>query len=175
MATSASYWGNYSDKDQPTLNTVADYINDARTLLQDMIPEYRYDDPSLLRALNVALLETRRIRPDLFVFNLDVNGQVQAFTAVDDTYVDDGAAVPAGASARAVRARAGARSGGCAGHPRDGVPWRCSTLGLIGRALGGVAGGSGPERGPATRTGWIMDNTEEVASLLGQAALARPR
>ena len=35
----------------------------------------------------MALLETRRIRPDLFVFNMNVDGQVQAFIAVDDTYV----------------------------------------------------------------------------------------
>lgn len=50
------------------LDTVADYITDSRTLLQDVIAPFRYDDDSLLTALNTALLETRRIRPDLFVF-----------------------------------------------------------------------------------------------------------
>ncbi len=50
------------------LDTVADYISDARTLLQDTIAPYRYDDPSLLVGLNVALLEARRVRADLFVF-----------------------------------------------------------------------------------------------------------
>lgn len=50
------------------LDTVADYITDARTLLQDTISPYRYDDPSLLVAFNVTLLETRRVRADLFVF-----------------------------------------------------------------------------------------------------------
>ena len=57
MPTSASYSGNYSDKDQLTLQTVGVYITNARTLLQDTIPPYRYDDLSLLRALNLTLLE----------------------------------------------------------------------------------------------------------------------
>ena len=87
MATSPSYFGNYSDADQPTLRTVANYIADARTLLQDKIPPYRYDDTSLLLAFNVALLEARRLRSDLFCWNLDVKGQTQAFYNVDDTWV----------------------------------------------------------------------------------------
>ena len=36
-----------------TLDTVEDYITDARTLLLDTIAPYRYDDASLLVALNV--------------------------------------------------------------------------------------------------------------------------
>lgn len=86
--TSPSYHGTYSDRDQPTYNTVADYIADARILLQDKIPDYRYEDASLLTALNVTMLKARLLRPDFFVFNLDVKGQVQHFTEVDDTYVD---------------------------------------------------------------------------------------
>jgi hypothetical protein len=147
MATSASYWGNYSNRDQPTLNTVADYVKDARTLLQDKVPEYRYDDPSLLVALNVALLEMRRIRPDLFVFNLNVHGQVQSFIAVDDTFV-----------AIEPPFRLALLHGLC-GHAlerdqEDVQDIRATAFlglfnaGLIGRALGGVGGGSGPERGP---------------------------
>ena len=88
MATSPSYHGNYSDSDQPTLGTVAKLIADARVLLQDRIPEYRYDDASLLAALNVTMLEASRIRADLFVYNFDVRGQVQAFSAVDDTVIN---------------------------------------------------------------------------------------
>jgi hypothetical protein len=88
VPTSPSYFGNLSDRDQPTLNTVADYMEDARTLLQDVVPEYRYNEPSMLRALNVALLVTRRQRPDLFVYNRKIRGQPQSFMAVDDTYVD---------------------------------------------------------------------------------------
>lgn len=70
-----------------TLDTVADYIADARTLLLDTIEPYRYDDDSLLVALNVALLEGRRLRADLFVFNDRKGGQVPAYTAVDSTSV----------------------------------------------------------------------------------------
>src|SRR5260370_42687922 len=87
MATSPSYYGNYSDSELPTLNTVADYIADARTQLQDIVPGYRYDDRSMLTAMNIALLEARWLRADLFVYNLATNGQVQSFTAVDDTKV----------------------------------------------------------------------------------------
>jgi len=86
--TSPSYYGQYGDRDQPTYNTVADYIADARTLLQDTVSPYRYDDPSLITALNAALLSIKRLRSDLFVFNLKTKGQVQSFTANDDTYVD---------------------------------------------------------------------------------------
>ena len=85
---SPAYHGDFSDKDQPTLNSVADYVEDARTLLQDIIPGYRYDDPSLLRALNLTMLEASRLRSDLFVFNLAVDGQIPSFTEVDDTYVE---------------------------------------------------------------------------------------
>lgn len=51
-----------------TLRTVKDYIDDSRTLLQDTILPPRYDDASLLVAFNTALLEGRRLRPDLFVY-----------------------------------------------------------------------------------------------------------
>lgn len=88
MTTSASYYGDFDSDDMPTLNTVSDYITDARTLLQDTLVPYRYDDPSLLVAINVTLLEARRLRADLFVFNHKYNGQPQAFTANDDTLVD---------------------------------------------------------------------------------------
>jgi len=53
------------------LATVADYIGDARTLLQDIVPPYRYEDASLVTALNLAVYETRRIREDLFAFYCD--------------------------------------------------------------------------------------------------------
>lgn len=148
MATSPSYHGNYSDRDQPTLGTVAALVADARTLLQDVIPPYRYDDPSLLVALNVTLLEARRLRGDLFVFNLAVKGQTQAFTEVDDTYVD-----------MEPQFRLAILHGLC-GHAlerdqEDVQDIRASTFlmmfsaGLVGRALPGIAGGSGPGGGGA--------------------------
>ena len=67
------------------LETVQDYIADARVLLQDVIVPYRYDDPSMLTALNSALLEGRRLRPDLFVFKH--HDRVPAYFAVDATEV----------------------------------------------------------------------------------------
>jgi len=146
MPTSPSYFGNYSDKDQPTLNSVVDYIADARTLLQDEISPYRYDDPSLLVALNITLLEARRLRGDLFLFNFKVRGQTQAFTVVDDTYVE-----------MEPQFRLAILHGLC-GHAmeRDQEDYqdvRATTFmamfstGLIGRALPGIAGGSGPGGG----------------------------
>jgi hypothetical protein len=68
------------------LDTVADYISDARTLLQDIIAPFRYDDASLLVAFNVTLLETRRVRPELFVFRH--HEHVPSFTVVDTEPVE---------------------------------------------------------------------------------------
>lgn len=146
MATSASYWGNYSNKDQPTYNTVADYIRDIRTLLQDKIPEYRYDDDSLLRALNAALLETRRQRPDLFVFNLVYLGQVPAFEAVDDTYVAIEPPFRLGLVYRTC-GHALARDQEDVQDIRATSFFSLANGVFTGRGLGVVAGGSGPDRG----------------------------
>src|SRR5580765_51055 len=146
MATSASYWGNYSNKDQPTLNTVADYMKDARTLLQDVIPNYRYDEASMLQALNVALLETRRQRADLFVFKLPVNGQVQAFTAVDNTYVDMEPPFRLGLLYR-MCGHALARDQEDVQDIRATSFFNLANGVFVGRGLGVVAGGSWPERG----------------------------
>jgi hypothetical protein len=145
MATSPSFYGNYSDRDQPTLNTVADYMADARTLLQDTIPPYRYDDPSLLTALNLTLLEARRLRSDLFVFNLRVMGQTQSFTAVDETYVEMEPqfrlAILHGICAHALE-----RDQEDVQDLRSSSYMALFTAGLVGRTLGGIAGGSGPGR-----------------------------
>ena len=67
------------------LETVQDYVQDARTLLLDKIAPYRYSDPSLLVALNLALLEGRRVRPDLFVYKY--GSQVPAYGAVSGEVV----------------------------------------------------------------------------------------
>lgn len=144
MATSPSYHGNYSNRDQPTYNSVADYVADARTLLQDLIPGYRYDEPSMLTALNAAMLEARRIKPELFVYNLDAGGQVQSFTAVDDTYVE----IEPQFRLAIVH--------GLVGHAleRDQEDYQDQrataflalfTQGLVGKALGAVVGGSPPK------------------------------
>lgn len=76
-----------SDQSQPTLNGVQDYVAAARTQLQDKIQPYRYDDTSLVNALNVTMLEAQRMRADLFVFNVAYNGQPPNFSGVDGTYV----------------------------------------------------------------------------------------
>ena len=146
MVTAPSYHGNYSDKDQPTLNTVADYMADARTLLQDVIPNYRYDEPSMLRALNAALLETRRQRADLFVFKTGVRGQVQAFSAVDETYVDIEPQFRLGLLYR-LCGHALARDQEDVQDIRATAFFNLANGVFVGRGLGVVAGGSGPERG----------------------------
>lgn len=54
------------------LDTVGDYMEEARRLLQDEITPYRYPDDDLVDALNIGLLEARRIRADLFLPLFDV-------------------------------------------------------------------------------------------------------
>ena len=71
-----------------TLDTIDDYIDDGRILLQDTIQPYRYSDDSLVIAMNVTLLEGRRLRPDLFVYSkLPNDQQVQHFQSKDGTKV----------------------------------------------------------------------------------------
>jgi hypothetical protein len=62
------------------LSTVSDYLKDARTLLLDRVYPYRYGDDSLLVALNLALLDARRMRADFFVQKF--GNQVPAYDAV---------------------------------------------------------------------------------------------
>jgi len=65
------------------LVTVADFIRYARTLLQDTYdaPEapFRYSDSELVDALNMGLLEARRVRPDLLLGHL--NFDIPQYTA----------------------------------------------------------------------------------------------
>src|SRR5882672_10321502 len=71
------------------LETIDDYIDDGRVLLQDTIAPYRYDDASLVTSMNVTLLEGRRIRPDLFVYHRWPDGKsVQSFQAKDGTVLE---------------------------------------------------------------------------------------
>jgi hypothetical protein len=50
-----------------TLDLVSDYITEARRLLQDTVSPFRYPDADLIAALNIAVLEARRLRPELFI------------------------------------------------------------------------------------------------------------
>lgn len=70
------------------LETIDDYISDGRTLLQDTISPYRYDDASLVVAMNVTLLEGRRLRPDLFLYSRNFKNGVQSFQAKDGTKLE---------------------------------------------------------------------------------------
>lgn len=49
------------------LMSVEAVITGTRVLLLDRVKPYRYSDTSLVAALNLALLEGRRLRPDLFI------------------------------------------------------------------------------------------------------------
>ena len=50
------------------LETIADYVDYARELLQDTKNSpYRYSDASLVRALGLSLPEAKKLRPDLFL------------------------------------------------------------------------------------------------------------
>jgi hypothetical protein len=49
------------------LETVANYVAEARVLLQDVVPTYRYSDVELVSNLNLAIMTARRNRPDLFL------------------------------------------------------------------------------------------------------------
>jgi hypothetical protein len=48
-------------------STVTAYVASARNRMQDKVFPYRYDDGQIVDALNVALQETQRVRPDIFL------------------------------------------------------------------------------------------------------------
>jgi hypothetical protein len=50
---------------------VGDYIDDSRTLLQDQVVPYRYSTSDLINALNLTIMDVRRLRPDLLIDYLD--------------------------------------------------------------------------------------------------------
>lgn len=68
-----------------TLDSVESYILDARSILLDRTPPYRYSDDSMLIALNTALLEARRLRPDMFVYKF--GDRMPSFSAVSGEHV----------------------------------------------------------------------------------------
>jgi hypothetical protein len=51
----------------PALETVGQYLEESRRLLQDEFTPYRYPDDDLIDAMNIGLMEARRLRPDLFL------------------------------------------------------------------------------------------------------------
>jgi hypothetical protein len=67
------------------LATVKDYVFSVRRLLLDRVRPYRYSDDSIVEALNLALLEARRLRADFFVCRYGEN--VPSFEGVTGTPV----------------------------------------------------------------------------------------
>jgi hypothetical protein len=72
------------------LDIVQDYLSYARELLQDTIDSpYRYPNADLLMAMNLGILEMRRIRPDLLRSYLNTSlpsyssGALSASVALD--------------------------------------------------------------------------------------------
>lgn len=56
----------------PALETVGQYLTESRRLLQDEVQPYRYGEDDLVDALNICLLEARRLRADLFLPAFDI-------------------------------------------------------------------------------------------------------
>ena len=52
----------------PALDTVGKVMDYVRVLLQDTLEPYRYPIEDLIVALNMAMLDARRLRPDLFLY-----------------------------------------------------------------------------------------------------------
>lgn len=69
------------------LELVSDYITAARTLLQDEVAPYRYPDTDIVKALNMAIAEAVRLRPDLFFKTMRTNVFTQYSTASTGTTV----------------------------------------------------------------------------------------
>lgn len=68
------------------LDTVQDYVVEVRRLLQDTVVPYRYSDTNMVSALNMGLLEARRLRPDLFMSS-GLRNAVPDFSTVSMTEV----------------------------------------------------------------------------------------
>lgn len=74
------------------LATVQDYVDRSRALLQDTAAPYRYSTEDLVAALNIAILEARRLRPDMFraFFRSDLpeydDGALSASVEIDQQY-----------------------------------------------------------------------------------------
>jgi hypothetical protein len=49
------------------LDVITDYISQARILLQDTDQPYRYGTADLVSAFNIAVMESRRLRPDMWL------------------------------------------------------------------------------------------------------------
>lgn len=62
---------------------VENYVKEARVLLQDLVQPYRYDDDGLVTALNAAMYEIARIRPDILA-DCKYRGRLPKAKLLDD-------------------------------------------------------------------------------------------
>jgi len=71
------------------LETVPDYVKSARGLLLDTVEPYRYPDADFVEGLNFALLQARRLRPDLFLVSAKLTlRDAPSYSASDTSAVD---------------------------------------------------------------------------------------
>lgn len=68
------------------LDTVADYVAEARVLLQDLVETYRYSDAELVSALNMGILTARRLRADLFLESTSLPSFAEADIAASTAF-----------------------------------------------------------------------------------------
>lgn len=64
------------------LDTVAEMVDQARAITNDEVQPYRYSDDDMVLALNAACLESKRIRPDMWLWP---NNTLPNFVAPPDT------------------------------------------------------------------------------------------
>lgn len=67
------------------LDTVQNYIDKVRTLMQDLIAPYRYSDADIVGNLNSAILEARKIRPDIWLSTF--RGSLPSYSSATPTTV----------------------------------------------------------------------------------------
>jgi hypothetical protein len=63
------------------LDTVQDYLDEARALLLDSVVPYRYSDADIVAALNISIIDAAAYRPDLFMAALRVGGTFPSYSA----------------------------------------------------------------------------------------------
>ena len=64
--------------------TIQDAFTDARDTLKDSVEPYRYPDDTLMRALNMCVASTYRLRPDMFILSEGVPSYT--LTDLDDPF-----------------------------------------------------------------------------------------
>ena len=67
---------------------VSDYVNYARVLLQDTVAPQRYADNDLVAAFNLAIIESRRLRPDMWIGVTSLPAYSGSDSTVVDTHID---------------------------------------------------------------------------------------